>query len=88
MLTDDIGNGQERVNAQAAVHAMVFGRVIEVAYLYHIPLHIIRYPELVQSARYCYERLTNIFDFDRGTFEAKHKELAWPSPVVQEASYA
>jgi hypothetical protein len=79
MMTDGIGDGQERVGAQAAVHAMVFGRTVEVAYLYHIPLHIIRFPEFVHSARYCYERLTSIFDFDYDIFEAKHEELAWPN---------
>ena len=78
----------EKLGEQAAVHAMVFGRTVEACYLYHIPLHIIRYPELVQSADYCYQRLDPIFDFDQGTFKVKHEELAWPSPVVQEAIHA
>jgi hypothetical protein len=87
-MLHNVDDESEKLNHQAAVHAMVFGRVVEVCYLYHLPLHIIRFPELVQSADYCYQRLQPIFGFDRDTFKAKHKELAWPSPVVQEAIHA
>jgi len=69
-------NDTERLENQAAIHAMIFGRAIEAAYLYRIPLHIMRYPDFIQSAEYCYERLSNIFKFDYETFKTKHVELA------------
>jgi hypothetical protein len=62
---------------EAAKHAAMFGRVMEAAYLFRLPLTIIRYPDLVQSADYCYQRLTPIFDFDYDLFKEKHEELSW-----------
>ena len=76
MVSDTVAS-DEKAGVQAAVCAAMFGRAIEVCYLYQIPLHIMRFPEFVRSADYCYQRLNRIFDFDYGTFKDKHKELAW-----------
>jgi hypothetical protein len=77
MVEDDLTDPEIRQEAQAYVHAAMFGRVMEAAYLFRLPLTIIRYPDLVQSADYCYQRLTPIFDFDYDLFKEKHEELSW-----------
>lgn len=77
LIDDSITDPNERLFNQAAALAATFGRVMEAAYLFRIPLTIMRYPYFIKSADYCYRRLNRIFDFDYEMFKTKHKELAW-----------
>ena len=77
MVEDSVTDPLTRLAVQADVHYSMFGRAIEAAYLFRIPLTIMRFPELIQSADYCYRRLSAVFDFDYDLFKEKHAELAW-----------
>jgi len=77
MVDESITGPDDRLTNQAFIHAAMFGMAMEAAYLFRIPLTIVRFPDLIQSVDYCYQRLSRIFDFDYGKFEQKHTELAW-----------
>ena len=76
MVSDAIEGDDERLGVQAAAHAAMFGRAIEACYLFKTPCTIMRFPELIHSADYCYQRLNRIFEsFDYDVFKKKHNEL-------------
>ena len=78
MVSDAIEDDDERLSVQAAANAAMFGRAIEACYLFNIPCIIMRYPELIHSADYCYQRLNRIFEtFNYDLFKKKHTELSW-----------
>ena len=77
MVDDEVTDPLVRLAIQKNVHYSMIGRLMEAAYLFRIPLTIVRYPEFIKSVDYCYQRLNGIFDFDYDKFEQKHTELAW-----------
>lgn len=80
MVDESIQDELERVGVQAAVHAAMFGRALEACYLYRIPVSILRFPLLVESAEYCFERLNRVFKFhssQQEVFREMHQELSW-----------
>jgi len=77
MVDESITGPDERLGNQSFIHAAMFGMAMEAAYLFRIPLTIMRFPDFIQLVDYCYQRLNPIFDFDYNEFEHKHTELAW-----------
>lgn len=60
-LMDDDLVGEQRLKAQANVHAMAIGRTIEAAILFQIPLTIFIFPKFVQDKQYCFKQLKKVF---------------------------
>jgi len=67
--------------AQANVLAMTVGRTIEACLLYSIPCTLMSFPLLVNDARYCYDKLAQVFGISWPDFQNKYAELANPQQV-------
>jgi hypothetical protein len=63
------------------VLAMLIGKVVEVCYVYDIPLTLMRFPLLVEDEDYCYRKVTELEPIDRKHFGEVFRELANPSQI-------
>ena len=76
------GDHEATVVEQANVSAMAIGKVIEASLLYAVPCVLMDFPLLVQSADYCYDRLSRALPIIQADFENEHDALAAPEQVV------
>ena len=76
------GDDEARIVDQANVSAMALGRAIETCLLYSIPCVLMTFPLLVQSARYCYDKLEQAFPLSWGSFIERYDALANPKQIV------
>lgn len=75
LILDGLNEDEKLIN-QLNICAIVLGRVIETCFLYNIPCTLMRFPTLVEDEQYCYKKLNNIFDLDRGKFYRIFNELS------------
>ena len=73
--------GDERIRDQASIMALALGRAIEACYMYSIPCTMMMFPLLVEDVDYCYTKMMNLGDIDRGEFEKCFKDLARPNQI-------
>lgn len=66
---------------QASVHALALGRAIEACLMCEIPYTIMLFPEFVRDMEYCWERMREGVEMDRGEFERLYRELANPKQI-------
>ncbi len=76
------GDHEATVMDQANVSAMALGKVIEASLLYSIPCILMAFPLLVQSARYCYDKLAGAIDIPWADFGNEYEALAAPEQVI------
>lgn len=74
------GNSVEE--RQENVLVMLTGKVLEVCYVYQIPLTLMRFPQLVMDEEYCYRKVVTFEnDIDRREFGRVWRELANPAQI-------
>ena len=72
----DVGEVQENILA------MLTGKVLEVCYVYQIPLTLMRFPLLVIDEEYCYRKVAEFGEnIDRRQFGRVWRELANPDQI-------
>ena len=72
----DIGELQENILA------MLTGKVLEVCYVYQVPLTLMRFPRFVMDEEYCYRKVVEFErDIDRRQFGRVWRELANPDQI-------
>jgi hypothetical protein len=66
---------------QENILALLVGKVVEVCYLYDVPLTLMRFPQLVEDADYCFRKVTEFDEINRKRFDAEFERLAQPSQI-------
>jgi hypothetical protein len=74
--------GEPIEELQENVLAMLTGKVLEVCYVYQIPLTLMRFPQFVMDEEYCYRKVVTFEnDIDRREFGRVWRELANPDQI-------
>lgn len=80
-MLDPGGSHELRVAAQANIHGLALGRTMEACWVCGLRYTVLMFPLFVQSADYCYERLSRAFALERGAFDEAFTELARPEMI-------
>lgn len=67
---------------EANLAAVAVGRCVEASILFDIPLTLMHFPRLVKDWKYCYDRLSECFNFDEKKFQEAFKKIAKPDMIV------
>ena len=83
MVLDSL-EGDERVQDQANILAMVLGRVIEACFLWEVPCTMLHFPTIVTDPGYCHSKLAPVLgaDITEQEFITAWTALARPSQIV------
>jgi len=72
--------GEDRVQDQAQILAMAFGRALEACLLYSLPCKVMVFPLFVKNADYCYRKIKDL-GVERESFDREFAKLARPEQV-------
>lgn len=67
--------------SQAEVMAEALGRVVEACVLFELPCTVMRFPDLVVSEEYCYQKLNGVLPLERAAFGKAFNELSNPDQI-------
>ena len=84
MLDKDFAEmpGHDTNERQENILAMLTGKVLEVCYVYQVPLTLMRFPRFVMDEEYCYRKVVEFEPgIDRGQFGRVWRELANPDQI-------
>lgn len=71
----------DKHEVQENVLAMLVGKVLEVCYVYRIPLTLMRFPTIVFSEDYCYRKVNSFVKVERSKFGEVYRDLANPEQI-------
>lgn len=80
-MVDPNLEGEEKLQDQANILALTFGRALEACILHEVPCTILRFPHFVEDMEYCFNRVGVPLKIDEDTFKEVWHELSRPEQI-------